>query len=437
MDVESLLRDALDVNRIPGEPGSGFDQRVMRSLRPRPRRRANAVQAFVGLAAVLALAAVLVPWYLGGNHDAAPGVAASPSISASAAASSSSPPTSSPSPSLAPTLRPTTHAKSWGLEFDYPAEWSLAAAPPIAAPSAMPSPLVDSMYARRVFGYVGTTTPATSCTDPVGLAGGGEKAGICTSIWSLGPGDVVVRFQKGDITGQNILQDLPGAGVTATVVGGVPAWFSRTSGTAIAELPMPDGIGGSIESAAGAETILVWELPGNETRETGMNTRDNFRIVAAVRGPSAGALEAEVRALVDSIKYDPPVVPLPADPAVRAALGQTVLASALGQLGPGLPKGSDCFPRDAGSKSAMLSVAPDGPRLTKPLPVVCSVAIEPNIMETWTITLTVTWEAAADRSAGRWVWAGWVNNKGQGGFGAYGKTLNDAFPYEVGSGKPG
>ena len=53
MDVESLLRDALDVNRNPGEPGSGFDQRVMRSLRPRPHRRANTVLAFVGLAAVL------------------------------------------------------------------------------------------------------------------------------------------------------------------------------------------------------------------------------------------------------------------------------------------------------------------------------------------------------------------------------------------------
>jgi hypothetical protein len=433
MDVESLLRDALDLRRVWGEPSVGFDRRVMERLRPQSRRRARVIGSFVGLAAVLALAAVAVPWYLGsGIHAGLPGLAASASASAAVSASPSEP---AASPSAA--LVPTTHVKKWGLEFDYPTAWSLAAAPPIAAPSAIPSPLVNSLYARQILGYVGTATPATTCTDPVALAGGGEKSGICASVWSLGPGDVVVRFQKGDITSQNLLQDLPGAGVTMTTVGGLPAWFSRTSGTAIPELPMPDGTGGSIESAAGAETILVWELPGNETRQAGLYPRNNFRIVAAVRGPLTAALEAEVRSLVESINYDPPVVPLPVDPAARAALGQTVLASALGQLSPVLPKGSDCFPRETGSKSASLSVAPDGPKLSKPLPVVCSVAIEPNIMETWTLTLTVTWEAASDRPAGRWVWVGWVNSKGQGGFGAYGKSLNDEFPYEVGSGKPG
>ena len=87
----------------------------------------------------------------------------------------------------------------------------------------------------------------------------------------------------------------------------------------------------------------------------------------------------------------------------------------------------DCFPTQPGSRSATITVAPDGPKLSKPLPVVCSVAIEPNIMEGWTITLTVTWEAASDRKAGTWTWTS-----------RDGRTFgSDEFPYEVGSGQPG
>jgi len=81
MDVESLLRDALDVRRVDGEPSIGFDQRVIGSLRERRSRPARFVPAFVGLAAVLALTAVVLPWYLGAaNH---PGSVASASSSPS------------------------------------------------------------------------------------------------------------------------------------------------------------------------------------------------------------------------------------------------------------------------------------------------------------------------------------------------------------------
>ncbi|HEX7612736.1 MAG TPA: hypothetical protein VF371_08165, partial [Candidatus Limnocylindrales bacterium] len=86
MDVESLLRDALDLKRIPGEPGFGFEQWVMRSLPDRPRRRSRLVPAFVGLAAVLAIAVVAAPWYLGGLSKGGPaGVSASPSASSATA----------------------------------------------------------------------------------------------------------------------------------------------------------------------------------------------------------------------------------------------------------------------------------------------------------------------------------------------------------------
>ena len=66
----------------------------------------------------------------------------------------------------------------------------------------------------------------------------------------------------------------------------------------------------------------------------------------------------------------------------------------------------------------------------------CAVAIDPNAMEMWTVTITVTWTSAADRKPGTWTWAGYVNSKGQGSFGGD-KTTNNEFPYEVPSGTPG
>ena len=82
MDVESLLRDALDLKRVSGEPDMGFEGRVLRALTDRPRRHARLVPALVGLAAVLAIAAVSAPWYLGGSNKGGPaGVTLSPSAS--------------------------------------------------------------------------------------------------------------------------------------------------------------------------------------------------------------------------------------------------------------------------------------------------------------------------------------------------------------------
>jgi hypothetical protein len=429
MDVESLLRDALDLKRVPGEPSLGFDQRVVLSLPDRPRRNPKFVLAFVGMTTVLALVAVIVPWYLGGaSHGGPAGASPSPSVSG---------PTETPTA----TPVPLTHARAWGLEFDYPTTWRLANAPSLVAPKAlqsMPTALLDGLYPRQVFGYVGTTTPETVCTDPVALAKGGWTVGVCSSVWSLGLGDVVLRFQKGDITTQNILTGDANLGETITRVGGLPALFSESSGSVIPELAAFSSavIAPSTETAVGAERVMVWELPGNPTGQVGTYQQTSFRIVAAVRGPNTGALEAEAQALVASIKYDPAVVPLPTDPTALATLSQSTLRAALDDnWGPLYPGWMDCFPREPGSKSTTIVLTPDDTTLSKPLPVTCSVAIEPNAMEGWTVTLTVTWDAASDRKAGRWSSVDYVSSGGYGGFGrAYG---SDVFPYEVGSGQPG
>jgi hypothetical protein len=424
MDVESLLRDALDLKRVPGEPDVGFEARVVRSLPDRPRRHARLVPALVGLAAVLAIAAVAAPWYFGGsNNGGLVGVSSSPSASPTTAT-----PTATPVP--------LTHARSWGLTFDYPAAWRLSDAPPIVAPKALQSLPPGTYYVRHVLGYVGTTTPETVCTDPVHQKSGAMSLGVCSSVWSLGPDDVVLRFQKGSFTGQELESGPIGLGVTMTTIGGLPALFSQSAGSVVPE----PAIGSlllvaSPETAAGAETILVWELPGNLTGKLGIYETTPVRIIAAVRGPNAVAIVAQVKAVVASIQYDPAVIPRPTDPAALAALTQQVLVAGLGMADMAYPGAMNCFPRQPGSNSTTISLAPDGYRLAKPLPVVCSVTIEPNIMQGWTITLTVTWDAASDRKAGRWTWVFEVNAYGQGGGGlTFG---SDEFPYWVPSGQPG
>jgi hypothetical protein len=426
MDVESLLRDALDLKRIPGEPDLGFEARVIRSLPNRPRRHTRLVPVFVGLAAVLAIAAVAAPWYFGGSTRGLPaGVNSSPSASPTNAASTATP-------------VPLAHARSWGLAFDYPAAWRLSEAPPIVAPKALQSlpPVVQgNYYVRNVLGYVGTTTPETVCTDPVHLKAGGWSLGVCSSVWSLGPDDVVLRFQKGNITGQLLEAWSTDPSFTMTTVGGLPALFGQSPGSGVPELAMAAGPVATPETAAGAETVLVWELPGNLTGKLGTYETTPVRIIAAVRGPNAVAIVAQVKAVVASIQYDPAVIPRPTDPAALAALTQQVLVAGLGEADMAYPGAMNCFPRQPGSNSTTISLAPDGSRLAKPLPVVCSVTIEPNIMQGWTITLTVTWDAASDRKAGRWTWVLEVNAYGQGGGGS---TIgSDVFPYQVPSGQPG
>jgi hypothetical protein len=48
----------------------------------------------------------------------------------------------------------------------------------------------------------------------------------------------------------------------------------------------------------------------------------------------------------------------------------------------------------------------------KPLAITCSTAIEGTTIELWRLTLTVTWTAAFDRTAGSASWLGWVELDG-------------------------
>jgi hypothetical protein len=420
MDVESQLRDALDINRVPGEPGFGFEERVIRSLPDRSRRRVRFVPAFVGLAVVLAIVAVVAPWYLGCTNTNGPaGVSASPSEPSTTAIAI-------PAPTPDPTAVTLTHARSWGLEFDYPASWRLSDAPSIVVPKALQSltPVAQgNYYVRRVFGYVGTNTPETVCSDPVNQKPGMWSLGVCSSVWSLGPNDAVLRFQKGDIGGRSLESWPTDPSFAMTTVGGLPALFRQSSGSGIPGLAMSPSPVAAPEIAAGADTVLVWQLPGNPT---GGSQPIPVRIVAAVRGPDVAAIVSQVKAVVGSIKDDPAVVPLPTDPAARTTQSLEAVTRALGYPFAD-SRTLDCFPRVPGSRDTTVTFTPSERTLSKPLPVTCSVAVEPNPMEGWTVTLTVTWQGASDRRAGLWTANIYIDQ--QGGTIIPGDSAE--FPYEV------
>ena len=121
-DIEKLLRERLSTGSSGPLPSPGFEDRVRSALTPRSsggRRRARFVRTMVGLAAVLALAAVAVPWMAG------PRAGAGPSGSGDDTASHSA--TSEPrlAPSASPTSVPVAHAQKWFLAFDYPSDWTV------------------------------------------------------------------------------------------------------------------------------------------------------------------------------------------------------------------------------------------------------------------------------------------------------------------------
>ena len=80
-----------------------------------------------------------------------------------------------------------------------------------------------------------------------------------------------------------------------------------------------------------------------------------------------------------------------------------------------------------GSRDTTITFTPSERTLSRPLPVTCSIAVEPNPMEGWTITLTVAWQGASDRRAGLWTANFYLDQQGA----TYIPGDSAEFPYEV------
>jgi hypothetical protein len=184
------------------------------------------------------------------------------------------------------------------------------------------------------------------------------------------------------------LENATPAGATRVKVGGMPAFYKTSA--------LPYGA-----------RRLSWTIARPEAF-------DNYvSLQVDLLAPVGGQLESEVRAMVASVRFRPPVVPLVTDSASKAAAA----ASAVAALKALKPEGAAyaCFPAVPGtSRSAVIRQVPFfGATLRKPLPVVCSMTIEPSDLQLWKMTLRISWDADSDRKSGSYIIVQWVTREGR------------------------
>ena len=301
-------------------------------------------------------------------------------------------PEATPTPTATPTAVPLAHAGKWGITFDYPTDWALVDKTK-GQPQMMPA-TEDPIE----LGYAGTGSATQTCT-----AWTQQSAPKCTTTWSLPDDSIVLRFSSapwvamgvGSVqytwTGYQAIYgpEIPGA--DKLTIDNLPVRFAMNTS---------DAVPYSTETVPGATEVLWWGLPGPQPAQTA------YSIVAAIRGTDTAQLEAEARAVVESLHFVPEPTVLPADPAALAEARQNALDNFFLQSNKYADDehnhAYDCFPRTPGaSNNANIIQTLNTSPMTKPLAVTCTTAsIEPDAMQGWTIILKQTWAAGSDYSAG-------------------------------------
>jgi hypothetical protein len=373
-------------------PSADFETRVRRSLTP-PRaegqRRAQLLEGLVAVAAVMALVAVGVPWMLGPRAGiGGPGAAATESQ------------TTEPTTAPTPTPVPLVHAQKWMLAFDYPASWTLTDRNILQATHGLGS-ASKIEGAPAVFGFVGNASAQESC-----LPGGVAGFAACSTTWALEDDTIAIRFEVAVDPRTDFWEASPPAyawtgelandgaaipGAQEVAVDNLPARFVRSAGNTV---PFRS------ETVPGATEVLWWGLPSQ-------GTQFGWTIVAAIKGPNTAELEGQAQALVASLHFVPEPQVLPTD---SAALEQAREA-ALSKFYADDKKYSndehvhelDCFSTTVGeARTATITQTVSTAPLTRPLPVTCTVeSAVPSATQGWVVTLSQSWEAGPDYTAGK------------------------------------
>jgi hypothetical protein len=368
MNREKLLAETLHATLDRARPSADLEARIVQRLSTAGRRTARFNLRF-GLAAagVLVLALALVPLALNMRSNGGPGAAGSPGSG----------------PSAAPDQL--AHFDREGLAFDYPATWK-------------DSVSGLNMHYVTILEYLGTGSGLATCQAITPGPNDNFISGTeCGSNVNVGPGQVMVTLSKQDgppMGGPIDPSDpshLPSGGKYVTV-GGLPAVFGGDAAGS--------GASGSSGAGSSATETLGWTLSVPEQ----INSR--LIISAQFQGPGADQLRAQVEALVASIRYDPPV------PVLNPADGPRIAAIGVAQAAANDPSFA-CFPKVPGTKlSSIVTQFPMYSPLRKPLSVMCETAIQPYAFGLWKMTLTESWTAASDRSAGSLTTTVWLSPDG-------------------------
>jgi hypothetical protein len=96
----------------------------------------------------------------------------------------------------------------------------------------------------------------------------------------------------------------PPAGTQLVTVAGVRTLFARNGSN---KVPINPTFVNGDASIPGADEVLTWQMVDRSHGNGG------FQVTAAIRGPSVAELEAQVQAVIASLHYAVPIVPLPTD----------------------------------------------------------------------------------------------------------------------------
>ncbi len=229
-----------------------------------------------------------------------------------------------------------------GIAFDYPAMWRVFHYEAISSFS-------------NLIVYLGTVDVPNPCTTK-------GNATSCGASYRLAPNSIVVSVSGIGMPGFNILDGHP-PGSRALVIGGLPAYVEP-------QVPSDPGVG--------ADRTMSWTIarPGSV---------DNaFVIRADIRGPDVDGQARQVEALIASVRYDPPVVPL--EPGEAAA--ERAANAAIASLARDDPTWA-CFSGTPGLERMRISSLVSGPALGEPQIASCTTQIDATRLQLWRLTLTL------------------------------------------------
>jgi hypothetical protein len=378
MNLEDRLSEALHTSLDGRAPSPELGDRVVEAVAaPRPARRPLRLAVAIALVGV-SLVLALVPIAMYAQSEREPGGGPSAAGATPSAVSPGVP----------------AHFDRDGLAFDYPAGWHVS----VSGLNMHYVTILDFVGTGSGSGYCRGITPGPSDT----FLSGTE----CGVNFGIQPGQVVVEISRSDgppragpIDPTDPSQLDSSVSQRFVTVGGLPAIFSDYA---------PGDVAGTMSA--------TWQLSVPE------QLISRYFVRAIMKGPGLEELQAQVAALVASIEYDP------AAPVLDPADGPALAARGLAQVRADDPAAYSCFSEPGATGTATITSFPGYSALQKPLPVTCSLAIEPNVIGLWKMSLTWSWTAAADRSAGELTEIIWLDSAGTLGLTGYGPGPSE-IPY--------
>jgi hypothetical protein len=298
-----------------------------------------------------------------------------------------------------------------GITLDYPDAWTrLTPNDPTGSSGAWVATIIGN---RAVTGceadsaavMKGSPPPQPEPSDGVVVMG--DQQGViyhledriyaCLIEQPLEPGEVriVVSLDRPQAIGVGPIGDFAGSWLTPNADTGGPVLVSAETGftETIGEMPARL-IVRDRSLVPGADQLRTWVVATPRSADV------LWWIQAVIRGPDVPALEADVDAVVRTLRFDD--VPAPLDAADRDA----ALATAIDFVDRSMRQYPGrrflgCLPRTPGTAAATIVDGPRG-RLDAPLDVTCTTTVKANDLRVWQADVEVAWPATGGHEAGRW-----------------------------------